>query len=67
MTRRILLARPRLDCSFKQGSVPEIVGPPLNPILYEFGRFLDQIRAFHEARGDTVVVDEQPLWRFELT
>jgi hypothetical protein len=67
MTRKILLARPRLDCSFKQGPVPDVVGPPLNPILCEFGRFLDQMQAFHEARGDTVVVDERPLWRFELS
>lgn len=67
MTRRILLAKPRLDCSFKQGPVPDVIGPPLNPILREFGRFLEQIQSFHEARGDTVVVDEQPLWRFELS
>jgi len=62
--RKILIARPRLDCSFKPGPVPAATGAPLNRILFEFGRFIDQIRSFHEACGDHVEVYERPLWQF---
>lgn len=64
--RKILIARPRLDCSFKPGPVPDVPGAPLNRILFEFGRFIDQIRSYHEACGDQVEVDERPLWQFTV-
>lgn len=66
MKRTIFIARPRLDCSFKRGVVPDTIGPALNPILAKFGRFIDQLEAYHEARGDRVISDLRPLWQFEL-
>lgn len=66
MRRTVYLARPRLDCSFKPGPTPAAPGPPLNGILAQFGEFLDRLQAYHEDRGDRVIVDVRPLWQFGL-
>ena len=64
MKRRIFIARPRLDCSFKPGPVPDIEGPPRNAILEKFGAFIDGIADYHCAAGDAVTVVRKPLWAF---
>lgn len=67
MKRRIFIARPRLDCSFKPGPVPDIVGPPRNVILRKFGAFIDGIVAYHQEAGDDLTVVCKPLWAFDFT
>lgn len=62
----VFLARPRLDCSFKQGEVPAQSGPPLNLQLARFGEFINRLERFHLDRGDVVTVEERPLWQFDL-
>lgn len=64
--RRVLIARPRLDCSFKPGPVPPSEGKPLNEILGQFGEFIDGIASYHRSRGDIVLSDTRPLWQFGL-
>lgn len=66
MKRRIFVARPRLDCSFKPGPVPDIEGPPRNTILTKFGHFIDGIASHHREAGDDVTVVRKPLWAFEF-
>lgn len=66
MRRHIFLARPRLDCSFKRGPVPEVEGPPTTSLRVRFGRFLDLLEAYHRDSGDLVEVETRPLWQFEL-
>jgi hypothetical protein len=63
---RALIARPRLDCSFKRGPVPAVEGPPLNDVLSLFGKFIDNLEAHFAACGWEVVSDKKPLWQFEL-
>ncbi|HTR86572.1 MAG TPA: hypothetical protein VMI56_18970 [Reyranella sp.] len=64
--RRIFLARPRLDCSFKRGPVPAVEGPPTSSLRVRFGRFLDRLEAYHRESGDVLEVETRPLWQFEL-
>jgi hypothetical protein len=64
--RRIFLARPRLDCSFKRGPVPAVEGPPQNALLAVVGEFLDRLVAYHRGLGDIVTVQTLPLWQFDL-
>lgn len=66
MTQTIFVARPRLDCSFKEGPVPNVVGAPNHPILARFGQFIDRLEAHHRSLGHHVISDLRPLWRFEL-
>lgn len=63
---RALIARPRLDCSFKKGAVPATEGPPLNNVLALFGTFLDNLETHFQSQGWEVVNDKRPLWQFEL-
>lgn len=67
MIRRIYIARPRLDCSFKPGPVPSVEGEPKNRALALFGTFLDNLEIYHKSIGHEVVVDNRPLWHFELS
>jgi hypothetical protein len=66
MPSKIYIARPRLDCSFKKGPVPPVEGPPKNRVLTLFGQFMDNLGHYHSEQGDHVVVDQRPLWQFEL-
>jgi hypothetical protein len=66
MSRHVLIARPRLDCSFKKGPIPEAEGPPRTQVLANFGRFIDGLADYHRARGDKVTVETRALWQFEL-
>ena len=63
---RVLIARPRLDCSFKPGPVPETRGEPLNRVLRLFGQLIDQLAEAHGRLGHLVDVEERPLWQFDL-
>ncbi|KQR77642.1 capsular polysaccharide export protein, LipB/KpsS family [Rhizobium sp. Leaf341] len=63
---RVLIARPRLDCSFKIGTVPDIEGPPSNGVLALFGRFIDGLETYFSGHGWEVTSDKRPLWQFEL-
>lgn len=66
MTRYIYIARPRLDCSFKKGHVPEEEGAPLGEIRMLLSQFLDRLAEFHIQCGDKVDVVKRPLWQFDL-
>jgi hypothetical protein len=66
MAKSIYIARPRLDCSFKAGPIPDVEGPPRNTALGIFGTFMDSLEAFHLGRGDKVVAERRPLWQFDL-
>ncbi|MBW9064491.1 hypothetical protein JNB71_14275 [Rhizobium herbae] len=63
---RVLVARPRLDCSFKRGTVPAEEGAPLNNVLSLFGTFIDNLENHFKACGWEVSSDKRPLWQFEL-
>jgi hypothetical protein len=63
---RVLIARPRLDCSFKAGSVPQVEGPPLNSVLSLFGTFVDNLENYFASLEWEVTSDKRPLWQFEL-
>lgn len=63
---RVLIARPRLDCSFKRGTVPQEEGPPLNDVLSLFGTFIDNLENHFKTCGWDVSSDKRPLWQFEL-
>lgn len=64
MARTVYIARPRLDCSFKEGPVPEVVGVPTEPVLIKFGEFLDNLEVYHRSVGDSVISHTRPLWQF---
>jgi len=66
MKKRIFIARPRLDCSFKPGPVPDSEGPPRNGVLKKFGAFIDGIAEYHDTAGDEVTIVCRPLWAFEF-
>lgn len=66
MTRRIFIARPRTDCSFKQGPVPATIGLPLNRVRRLYEAFADGLEAYHRLCGDEVAVEHRPLWQFDL-
>lgn len=66
MGRRIYLARPRLDCSFKPGPVPEREGPPNTQIREKLAEFLNRLESYHTVHGDEVVTETKPLWQFDL-
>ena len=66
VTKRVLIARPRLDCSFKQGPVPAEEGPALNSVLGLFGAFIDNLVAFHQDEGNIVDIIKRPLWQLAV-
>jgi len=49
--KRVLIARPRLDCSFKRGPVPAIETPSTHPVRILWARFIDQLAEFHSQQG----------------
>ncbi|WP_289036177.1 hypothetical protein [uncultured Roseibium sp.] len=64
--KKILVVRPRLDCSFKKGSVPEVETQPTQPIRILYDRFLDTLEATHAGNGYDVTSWRRPLWQFGL-
>ncbi len=62
---KILILSPRLDCSFKEGYVPDEKGPPNHPIRYHWQRFITNLRLYHEYNNDEVEVLEKALWQFK--
>jgi hypothetical protein len=66
MKKRIYIARPRLDCSFKKGPVPFEEAPPRTLATHRFGIFLDNLHYFHSYQEDFVIVDKRPLWQFDF-
>lgn len=61
--KKILLLAPRLDVTFKEGSVPTERGP-IAPIREHWKRFIDGIVKEYCGRKSTFVVSELPLWQF---
>jgi len=72
MAKRIYIARPRLDCSFKEGNkdkkkhISDEEGAPLGEIRVLMGQFIDRLADYHIQRGDTVDKVTRPLWQFDL-
>jgi hypothetical protein len=61
---KVLILKPRLDVSFKQGPVPRIRSE-LPPIRQHWCKFVSSLASYHEQVGDTVVEIERPLWQFD--
>jgi len=66
VNRKVFLARPRLDCSFKPGPVPAEKGAPQTDILRDFGKFIDGVISYHRNNGDAVISETRALWQFSL-
>ena len=61
---RVLILAPRLDCMFKEGPVPEVEGPPNDPIRVNWANLVKRHTEDHEEKGDTVEILKKPLWQF---
>ena len=61
---RVLILVPRLDCMFKEGPVPEVEGPPNDPIRVHWANLVERLTQDHEEKGDTVEILKKPLWQF---
>ena len=61
---RVLILAPRLDCMFKEGPVPEVEGPPNDPIRVHWANLVERLTQDHEEKGDTVEILKKPLWQF---
>ena len=61
---RVLILAPRLDCMFKEGPVPEVEGPPNDPIRVHWANLVKRLTEDHEEKGDTVEILKKPLWQF---
>ena len=61
---RVLILAPRLDCMFKEGPVPEVEGPPNDPIRVHWANLVKRLAEDHEEKGDTVEILKKPLWQF---
>jgi len=61
--KNILILAPRLDCMFKYGIVPSVIGP-IAPIRKPWGAFIHRLAQEHQRRGDNIRVWERPLWQF---
>lgn len=63
--RKVLILAPRLDCSFKEGHVPPVEGPPNHPLRNFYQPFYDNLQKYHEMLGDEVSFDKKALWQFD--
>lgn len=62
---KVIILKPRLDVSFKQGPVPE-TRSPLIKIRSYWRDFVEKLQMIHEFSGDSVEVIERPLWQFSF-
>ena len=59
---KVCILKPRLDCMFKKGHVPDKVGPT-PPHRQPFENFVNQVVEEYSFRGDETWVVEKPLWQ----
>ena len=59
---KVAIFKPRLDCMFKKGHVPEVKGPT-PPHRMPFENFVEKVYGEHLYRGDAVKIIEKPLWQ----
>jgi len=62
--KRILILEPRLDTSFKPGTVPLKLSAPTHSIRYWWQIFADVVDKSHKSCGDEVRRVVLPLWQF---
>ena len=60
---KVCILKPRLDCMFKKGHVPEVKGPTPHH-RKPFENFVDQVAQEYLFRGDEVKIVEKALWQF---
>lgn len=61
---KVVIVRPRLDCTFKEGPVPEVVNErDLPPIRVHWRNFADYLTAHHLVEKDDVHILHMPLWQ----
>jgi hypothetical protein len=65
-SKRVLIARPRLDCSFKKGPVPDVERPPTDPLRQLWAKFIDGLAEYHSRSGCDVHIETRPLWAFDV-
>ena len=59
---KVAIFKPRLDCMFKKGPVPDQVGPtPVERLPFQY--FVDRVVEEYTFRGDETWVVEKPLWQ----
>jgi hypothetical protein len=63
MARKVLILAPRLDCTFKQGPVPDEFGD-IAPIRVHWMNFINGLVQYHKSCGDEVTVLLKALWQF---
>lgn len=63
-TDRALILFPRLDCSFKKGSIPAAKGLPNHPLRYHWIDFKHTLKERLAANGISVAIQEKALWQF---
>tara|TARA_R100000278_G_C5473502_1_gene165419 strand:- start:1097 stop:2071 length:975 start_codon:yes stop_codon:yes gene_type:complete len=61
---KLLYLSPRLDCSFKKGHVPDVEGPPNNPVRVYWVEFEKRVSEFCERHGHEFVQLKKALWQF---
>ena len=59
---KVCILKPRLDCMFKKGFVPDKVGPT-PPHRQPFEDFVNKVVEEYSFRGDETWVVEKPLWQ----
>ena len=59
---KVCILKPRLDCMFKKGHVPDKVGPT-PPHRQPFENFVNKVVEEYTFRGDETWVVEKPLWQ----
>ena len=60
---KVCVLKPRLDCMFKKGHVPDVKGPtPYHRLPFE--NFVNKVVEEYTFRGDEVKVVEKALWQF---
>lgn len=60
---KVLICKPRLDVTFKEGPVPRELGP-IPAIREHWRNFVLKLANTHEALGDKLIQIELPLWQF---
>ena len=60
---KVCILKPRLDCMFKKGHVPEVKGPTPHH-RKPFENFVNKVVEEYTFRGDEVKVVEKALWQF---
>ena len=60
---KVCILKPRLDCMFKKGHVPEVKGPTPHH-RKPFENFVEQVAQEYLYRGDEVKIIEKALWQF---